>query len=91
VEVLENLAIRVLRVLTVIACCLLIPYFYSQPTPLMVPIYWQIIFVGVNLVQIGILIHERRPIQLAASAAVPKCAWTASRWRRCVNGSSSAR
>lgn len=57
--------ILLLRVLTVIACCLLIPYFYSQPTPLMVPIYWQIIFIGVNLVQIGILIHERRPIQLA--------------------------
>ncbi len=52
-----------LRCLTVLACSSLIPFFYFQPKPLMVPILWNFAFICLNIVQIGILIYERRPIR----------------------------
>ena len=52
-----------LRCLTVLACSSLIPFYYLQPKPLMVPILWNFAFIGLNVVQIGILIYERRPIR----------------------------
>lgn len=53
-----------LRVLTVIAASLLLPYFYFQPEPLYAPIGWNLLFIGLNLFQIGWLLWEQRPIQL---------------------------
>jgi len=52
-----------LRCLTVVACSSLIPFFYFQPEPLMVPVIWNFAFICLNIVQIGILIYERRPIR----------------------------
>lgn len=54
-----------LRVLTVVAGATLIPFYYLQPEPLMVPIYWNCLFLAVNLYQIYLLLLERRPVQLS--------------------------
>jgi len=54
-----------LRLLIVTAICFVIPFYYFQPVPLMAPVYWNLIFVGINLVQIAILLIERRPVTLS--------------------------
>lgn len=54
-----------LRIFTVVAASCLIPYFYLQPTPLMTPIYWNIVFTAINLLWITRLLLERRPIKLS--------------------------
>ena len=54
-----------LRILIVTAICFVIPFYYYQPVPLMVPVYWNILFAGINIVQIGILLRERRPVTLS--------------------------
>jgi len=54
-----------LRLLIVTAICFVIPFYYFQPVPLMAPVYWNLIFVGINLVQIAILLVERRPVTLS--------------------------
>ena len=56
-----------LRVLTVIAASFLIPYFYFQPVPLMVAIYWNLVFTSLNLFWIGRLLYERRPVKLSGN------------------------
>ena len=53
-----------LRILTVIGSLCLLPYYYLQPEPLMVPIYWNIVFVAINSYWITRLLLERRPVQL---------------------------
>ena len=53
-----------LRILTVIAASCLMPFFYFRPEPLMAPIYWNVLFTGINIVQIYILLLERKPVQL---------------------------
>jgi hypothetical protein len=53
-----------LRVLTVIGALCLLPYYYLQPEPLMVPIYWNLVFSAINLYWIARLLFERRPVQL---------------------------
>lgn len=54
-----------LRVLIVTAICFVIPFYYFQPVPLMAPVYWNLVFVAINLVQIAILLVERRPVVLS--------------------------
>ena len=54
-----------LRILIVVAICFVIPFYYYQPVPLMVPVYWNILFAGINIVQIGFLLVERRPVTLS--------------------------
>lgn len=54
-----------LRILIVVAICFVIPFYYFQPTPLMAPVYWNLLFAGINIVQIGILLVERRPVELS--------------------------
>jgi len=54
-----------LRVLIVIAICFVIPFYYYQPVPLMVPVYWNILFAGINIFQIIVLLIERRPVTLS--------------------------
>ena len=54
-----------LRILTVIAASCLVPYFYLQPTPLMIAIYWNLAFTALNLWWIVRLFLERRPVKLS--------------------------
>lgn len=53
-----------LRCLTVIAALCLLPYYYVQLVPLTAAIAWNLLFIGINLIQIVILLRERRPVTL---------------------------
>jgi len=54
-----------LRILTVVAIISMLPYYYTcSASPLYAPIGWNLLFASVNLVQIGMLILERRPVFL---------------------------
>lgn len=55
-----------LRIFTVIAAACLILYFYFLPEPLLTPVYWNILFVALNIYWISRLLLERRPVQLTA-------------------------
>ena len=55
-----------LRVLTVIAGCCLIPYYYSRSEPMMAAIYWNLGFGVINFVQIVLLLIERRSVRLTS-------------------------
>jgi hypothetical protein len=52
-----------LRLLTVLACIagIIFNYFFP-PTPLWVVIHWNLLFLAINLVQIGIIIKERSEV-----------------------------
>ncbi len=54
-----------LRIFAVIGGILLIPYYYLQPTPLMVSIYWGLGFIALNLFWVVRLMLERRPVKLS--------------------------
>ena len=54
-----------LRILTVVAACCLIPYFYFRPEPLMPAIYWNLAFTALNVFWITRLLLERRPVTLS--------------------------
>jgi CRP-like cAMP-binding protein len=54
-----------LRILAVIASAFLIPYFYFRPEPLMTPIYWNFVFMALNIYWICRLLLERRPVKLS--------------------------
>ena len=56
-----------LRVLTVIAASLLIPYFYFRPDPLTTAIYWNLLFTGLNIFWIVRLLIERKPVHLVGN------------------------
>ncbi len=56
-----------LRVLTVVAASCLIPYFYFRPDPLLVAIYWNLLFTTLNFYWIVRLILERRPVRLTGN------------------------
>jgi hypothetical protein len=53
-----------LRCLTVVAALCLLPYYYVQPVPLTAAIAWNLLFIGINLIQIVLLVRERRPVML---------------------------
>ncbi len=53
-----------LRIFAVLGGTMLLPYYYLQPTPLMVPIYWGIGFIALNLFWVILLLLERRPVKL---------------------------
>ena len=53
-----------LRLLTVGAACFMIPYFYYQSEPLYPPIYWNLVFMALNVYWIARLFLERRPVKL---------------------------
>lgn len=54
-----------LRILTVAAACFMLPYFYYQPEPLYPPIFWNLVFVALNVFWIARLLLERRPVKLS--------------------------
>ena len=51
-----------LRVLTVVAACCLLPYFFFQPEPLIAAIAWNVLFTVINLYRIVLLYRERQPV-----------------------------
>ena len=54
-----------LRILTVAAACILLPYFYYRPDPLYPPIFWNLVFMALNVYWICKLLLERRPVKLS--------------------------
>jgi hypothetical protein len=62
-----------LRILTVAGIAFTIPYYYLQPTPLLVPIGWDVAFAALNLYWIAKLLLERRPVKLTPgrTASIP--------------------
>ena len=56
-----------LRVLTVVAASCLIPFFYFRPEPLLIPIYWNLLFTALNIFWIVRLVLERRPVHLTGN------------------------
>lgn len=58
-----------LRVLTVVAAALLIPYYAMQAVPLHVAIAWNVVFIAINCYWIVRLILERRPVHLTPDEA----------------------
>ena len=54
-----------LRVLTVAAACFLLPYFYYRPDPLYPAIFWNLVFMTLNVYWIFRLLLERRPVKLS--------------------------
>jgi hypothetical protein len=55
----------VLRILAVASYCLVLPYYYLQPTPLWPPLFWAVTFIVINSVRIALLAGERRPVVLS--------------------------
>ena len=55
-----------LRIFTVIAAACLILYFYYLPEPLLTPVYWNSLFITLNVFWIARLLLERRPVRLTA-------------------------
>lgn len=54
-----------LRILSLTADALVLPYYYFQHEPLWPPIFWGVAFIIVNGVRIVILVLERRPVILS--------------------------
>jgi hypothetical protein len=54
-----------LRILSLAADILVLPYYYFQHEPLWPPIFWGVAFIIVNGVRIVILILDRRPVILS--------------------------
>jgi hypothetical protein len=48
-----------LRLLTIVAACCLVTYFYNQAEPLMTIIYWNLFFVTLNVLQLTRILWER--------------------------------
>jgi hypothetical protein len=55
-----------LRIFTIVAGTSLVFYFYLQPEPFLTPVYWNSIFVVMNIVWVVYLLLERRPVELTA-------------------------
>ena len=53
-----------LRVLTVVAICCMMPYYFYREEPLYDAMVWNVLFLVINLFQIALLILERRPVFL---------------------------
>ena len=52
-----------LRVFTIIAASCLACYLYFLPEPLLTAVYWNLLFILLNLYSVGRLIVERRPMR----------------------------
>ena len=48
-----------LRLLTIVAACCLVAYFYNQAEPLMTVVGWNLFFVGLNVLQLTRILWER--------------------------------
>ena len=55
-----------LRVTTIVAASMVVFYNYAAPIePMWVPIYWNTALVLINIIQVAILVYERREIQFS--------------------------
>ena len=52
-----------LRALTITAACCLVAYFALLPEPLIEIIFWNLFFVGLNIVQIARLLRVRNAVK----------------------------
>lgn len=57
-----------LRLLTVLAACILVAYFYLRPEPMMTVVCWNLFFVALNLFQIAGIVRRKRDGQQEISA-----------------------
>ncbi|MGK7880870.1 MAG: hypothetical protein AB4060_12320, partial [Crocosphaera sp.] len=57
-------SILALRLLAIGAQLTFIPYCLLQSPPLWIPVLWNLLFMGVNVVNVIILLLERRPVKL---------------------------
>jgi hypothetical protein len=48
-----------LRLLTIVAACCLVSYFYNQAEPLMTVVYWNVFFVALNALQLAFILKGR--------------------------------
>ena len=48
-----------LRLLTIVAACCLVTYFYNQAEPLMTVVHWNLFFVALNALQLFRIFRER--------------------------------
>ena len=48
-----------LRILTIVAACCLVVYFYTRAEPLMTVVYWNLFFVALNAVQLCNILQSR--------------------------------
>ena len=48
-----------LRLLTIVAACCLVTYFYTQAEPLMTVVYWNLFFVALNALQLVRILRNR--------------------------------
>ena len=48
-----------LRLLTIVAACCLVAYFYNQAEPLMTVVGWNLFFVALNVLQLTRILWER--------------------------------
>jgi len=49
-----------LRVLTILAACLLLGYFWLRPEPIMAVVYWNAFFILLNGLQVVRILYQRR-------------------------------
>jgi len=49
-----------LRMLTIVAACCLVTYFYNQAEPMMTVVCWNLFFVALNIFQLTRIYLERR-------------------------------
>ena len=56
-----------LRLLTVVAACCLVGYFYNQAEPLMTVVYWNVFFVAMNVLQLTRIVWDRSHTSGAAA------------------------
>ncbi len=59
-----------LRILTVCGLSLAVAFFCMRLNPTSAPVFWHAVFVGVNIVQIGRLMRQRRAAAKGAHPAV---------------------
>lgn len=52
-----------LRILSVVGCTLLMPYYYFQSAPLWTPIGWNLVFAAINIYWVTVLLLDRRPVR----------------------------
>ena len=48
-----------LRILTIVAACILVTYFYNQAEPMMTVVYWKLFFVALNAFQLYHILRGR--------------------------------
>ena len=61
-----------LRLLTIVAACCLVTYFYSQAEPLMTVVYWNLFFVALNVLQLARILRSRYKRDLTSNDAAAR-------------------